>query len=125
MLGFVAQNVLDGTMPQWHPNDLATARRDTLILDVRSRAEVAQGRLAGALNVPHTELRKRLDEVREAAAGRPVSVLCASGVRSHIATRVLLAAGLDARNLSGGWLTLAAVHPDLTRPTITHPGALR
>jgi len=42
-----------------------------------------------------------------------VSVHCASGVRSYLATRVLLAEGLDARNLSGGWLTLQAVHPNL------------
>ncbi|MEZ0448058.1 FAD-dependent oxidoreductase [Cellulomonas sp. ICMP 17802] len=113
MLGFVAQNVLDGTLPQWHPADLDDALADTLVLDVRSVAEFDRGHLKGALHVPHTELRGRLDEVRSAAAGRPVSVHCASGVRSHLATRVLLAEGLDARNLSGGWLTLTAVRPDL------------
>lgn len=113
MLGFVAQNVLDGTMPQWHPTDLDDVLADTLVLDVRSAGEFDRGHLKGALHIPHTELRDRLDEVRTAAAGRPVSVHCASGVRSHIATRVLLAEGLDARNLSGGWLTLIAVRPDL------------
>ena len=86
---------------------------DTLVLDVRSQGEFDRGHLKGALHIPHTELRGRLDEVHAAAAGRPVSVHCASGVRSHIATRVLLAAGVDARNLSGGWLTLTAVRPDL------------
>jgi len=116
MLGFVAQNVLDGTTPQWHPDELDAARADTLVLDVRQPGELARGHVPEALNIPHTELRGRLDEVRAAAAGRPVSVHCASGVRSHIATRVLLAAGLDARNLSGGWLTLSAVHPHLAHP---------
>jgi NADPH-dependent 2,4-dienoyl-CoA reductase/sulfur reductase-like enzyme/rhodanese-related sulfurtransferase len=106
MLGFVAQNVLDGTMPQWHAADLEEVVATSLVLDVRSRAEHAAGHLDGALNVPHTELRARLDQVRAAAEGRPVAVHCASGVRSYLATRVLLAAGLDARNLSGGWLTL-------------------
>ncbi|KQS98784.1 FAD-dependent oxidoreductase [Cellulomonas sp. Leaf395] len=113
MLGFVAQNVLNGTMPQWHPSDLDDALADTLVLDVRTQGEFDRGHLKGALHIPHTELRERLDEVRDAAAGRPVSVHCASGVRSYIATRVLLAEGLDARNLSGGWLTLTAVRPDL------------
>ena len=113
MLGFVAQNVLDGTMPQWHASELDSARTETLVLDVRSADEFEQGHVAGALNIPHTELRGRVDEVRTAADGRAVSVHCASGVRSHIATRVLVAAGLEARNLSGGWLTLAAVHPDV------------
>ncbi|MEP7765098.1 FAD-dependent oxidoreductase [Sanguibacter sp. 25GB23B1] len=115
MLGFVAQNVLDGTMPQWHATELDTVSAQTLVLDVRSAGEFEQGHLEGALNVPHTELRTRVEEVRAAAAGRGVSVHCASGVRSHIATRVLVAAGIDARNLSGGWLTLTAVHPHLAR----------
>jgi len=110
MLGFVAQNVLDNTMPQWQAQDLEHAIARTLILDVRSATEFAEGHLAGALNIPHLELRGRLGEVAASADGRPISVHCASGVRSYLATRVLLSAGFDARNLSGGWLTLAAVH---------------
>ncbi len=113
MLGFVAQNVLDGTMPQWQAQDLGKVMETTLLLDVRSRSEFATGQLAGALNIPHVELRARLDEVRTSARGRAVSVHCASGVRSYLATRVLLSEGFDARNLSGGWLTLKAVHPNL------------
>ena len=113
MLGFVAQNVLDNTMPQWQAQDLEHAMTNTLILDVRSRSEFAEGHLAGALNIPHLELRGRLGEVAASAGGRPISVHCASGVRSYLATRVLLSAGFDARNLSGGWLTLAAVHRNL------------
>jgi NADPH-dependent 2,4-dienoyl-CoA reductase/sulfur reductase-like enzyme/rhodanese-related sulfurtransferase len=113
MLGFVAQNVLDATMPQWQAQDLDEAMATTLILDVRSRSEYAEGHLVGALNIPHLELRQRLDEVAESSCGRTVSVHCASGVRSYLATRVLLSEGFDARNLSGGWLTLKAVHPNL------------
>ncbi|CAN5442975.1 FAD-dependent oxidoreductase [soil metagenome] len=113
MLGFVAQNVLDGTMPQWQAQDLDKAVATTLVLDVRSRSEFAAGHLDAALNIPHLELRERLDEVRDAADGRAISVHCASGVRSYLATRVLLSEGFDARNLSGGWITLKAVHPGL------------
>ena len=109
MLGFVAQNVLDGTMPQWQAWDLDKAMATSLVLDVRSRAEYAEGHLDGALNVPHLELRERLEEVRRAADGREISVHCASGVRSYLATRILIGEGFDARNLSGGWFTLQAV----------------
>lgn len=115
MLGFVAQNVLDGTMPQWQPDDADEVLAGSLVLDVRTRAEHDRGHLDGSVNIPHTELRDRLEEVRAAAAGRPVAVHCASGVRSHIATRVLLQAGFDARNLSGGWISLDLARPDLTR----------
>jgi NADPH-dependent 2,4-dienoyl-CoA reductase/sulfur reductase-like enzyme/rhodanese-related sulfurtransferase len=113
MLGFVAQNVLDGTMPQWQAEDLDEAMATTLVLDVRSRTEFAEGHLAGALNIPHLEIRARLDEVTSSAAGRTLSVYCAKGVRSYLATRVLLGEGFDARSLSGGWVTLKAVHPNL------------
>src|SRR5690606_13887894 len=87
MLGFVAQNVLDGTMPQWQPGELDDVRAHALVLDVRSPEEYAAGHLEGALLVPHTELRDRIAEIRAAAAGRPVAVHCASGVRSYLATR--------------------------------------
>jgi rhodanese-related sulfurtransferase len=113
MLGFVAQNVLDATMPQWQAQDLDKALTTTLVLDVRSRPEYEQGHIDGALNIPHLELRQRLGEVTALAAKGKVSVYCASGVRSYLATRVLLSAGFQARNLSGGWLTLQAVHPVL------------
>jgi len=113
MLGFVAQNVLDGTMPQWQAEDLDKAVATTLVLDVRSRSEFDAGHLDVALNIPHLELRERLDEVRDAAAGRAISVHCASGVRSYLATRVLLSEGFDASNLSGGWITLKAVRPGI------------
>jgi len=43
-----------------------------------------------------------------AAAGRPIAVMCQSGVRSYIAHRVLAAAGLESATLSGGMLTLRA-----------------
>ncbi|TQL04622.1 FAD-dependent oxidoreductase [Cellulomonas sp. SLBN-39] len=113
MAGFVAQNVLDGTLALWHARDLDAVRASALVLDVRGDAEWASGHLPEALHVPHTQLRDRLDEVVAAAAGRPVRVHCASGVRSYLAHRVLVAAGLDSASLSGGMQTLRAVHPDL------------
>lgn len=113
MAGFVAQNVLDGTLALWYPRDLDTVLDSALVLDVRSPKEFAGGHLPGALNIAHTELRGRLDEVRAAAAGRPVRVHCASGFRSYLAHRVLAQEGFDSANLSGGMLTLRAARPDL------------
>lgn len=113
MAAFVAQNVLDGTLRLWYPEDLDKVLDTALVLDVRSRTEFAGGHLPGALNVPHTELRERLDEVRAAAGDRPVRVHCASGFRSYLAHRVLDQAGFDSANLSGGMLTLRAAVPGL------------
>ena len=87
LAGMVGSNVLDGTLRLWYAEDLDQVRTEALLLDTRTVAEYATGHLPGSLNIPHTELRGRLDEVREAAQGRPVRVLCASGVRSAIARR--------------------------------------
>jgi rhodanese-related sulfurtransferase len=102
------QNVIDGTLRLWHGDDLPWVRENALILDVRSPAEFARGHLPEAINVPHTEVRARLEEIRVAAAGRPVRVHCASGFRSYLAHRILAQAGFDSANLSGGLMTLAA-----------------
>ena len=110
MVGFVAQNVLDGTTTLWQARDLDAVMAESLILDVRRADEFATGHLPGALNVPHTELRERLDEVIAAAAGRPIRAHCAAGIRSYLAHRVLVAAGLDSATLSGGMQTLIAYH---------------
>ncbi|MDO5736826.1 MAG: FAD-dependent oxidoreductase [Propionibacteriaceae bacterium] len=108
MAGMMACNVLDGTLRLWHASDIDDVLASSLVLDVRGADEVAAGCLPGVLNIAHTELRDRISEVRLAAAGRPVRVVCASGVRSYLAHRQLAQAGFDSANLSGGMLTLQA-----------------
>ncbi|WP_336632306.1 MULTISPECIES: FAD-dependent oxidoreductase [unclassified Microbacterium] len=112
MVGLVGENVRTGTLRLWYAQDLDAVRAEALVLDVRTPAEIAAGAIPDALRIPHTELRARLDEVRAAAAGRPVRVLCQSGVRSAIAHRVLAQSGFDSASLSGGMLTLRAVLGD-------------
>jgi NADPH-dependent 2,4-dienoyl-CoA reductase/sulfur reductase-like enzyme len=48
------------------------------------------------------------DEIRTAAAGRPLAVMCAAGVRSYLAHRILDQEGFDSSMLSGGMRTLKA-----------------
>jgi NADPH-dependent 2,4-dienoyl-CoA reductase/sulfur reductase-like enzyme/rhodanese-related sulfurtransferase len=108
LTGMVGENVLSGSLTLWYANDLDDVLETALVLDVRRDDEWVTGHLPEALHVPHTELRERIDEVREWAAGRPVRVMCASGVRSAIAHRVLTHAGMDSASLSGGILTLRA-----------------
>ena len=108
LTGMVGENVLNGTLKLWYAEDLDQVLDEALILDVRRSDEWDTGHLPGALHIPHTELRERIDEVQEQAAGRPVRVMCASGVRSAIAHRVLTQAGMDSASLSGGILTLRA-----------------
>ncbi|WP_080793664.1 FAD-dependent oxidoreductase [Corynebacterium pacaense] len=119
LAGMVGSNVVEGVLTLWDARDLDEVRAKALILDVRTDAEVATGIIPGAVHIPHTRLRDRLGEVREVAAGRPVRVMCASGVRSAIAHRILVQSGFDSASLSGGMLSLRAFLGDRA------PGILR
>jgi len=116
MAAFLAQNVLDGTTRHWSAADF-DRDEDVLYLDTRSPAEYSVGHLTGAILVPHTEIRERLDEVVAAAAGRPVRAYCASGFRSYLAHRVRAQHGLDSATLDGGLQTLRASRPTLVLAT--------
>jgi NADPH-dependent 2,4-dienoyl-CoA reductase/sulfur reductase-like enzyme/rhodanese-related sulfurtransferase len=120
MAGFLGQNVVDGTLVAWTAADLdSVVDGAALLVDVRSPVEYAVGTLPGAINVPHTELRERVDQVVSAAQGRPIRVFCASGFRSYLAHRQLAGRGIASATLDGGLLTLSAARRDL----VLAPGA--
>ena len=125
LAGMVGENVRDGKLRLWYAQDLADVSASALIVDVRTPAEVSTGIVPGAVTIPHTELRERLDDLRDAAAGRPVRVMCQSGVRSAIAHRVLTQEGFDSASLSGGMLTLRAWLGDEAESTLTLPAVLQ
>jgi molybdopterin/thiamine biosynthesis adenylyltransferase/rhodanese-related sulfurtransferase len=75
------------------------------LIDVRERWEFETGHLPQALNIPSSELPRRLAEIPRAAA--PVFI-CRSGGRSLSACQLALAAGVAApANLEGGMLAWA------------------
>lgn len=73
------------------------------LVDVRTPAEFAQGRVRGAINVPIGELRARLGAL-ELDPARPVVAICLSGHRSVPAVRLLERGGFQASQLAGGML---------------------
>jgi len=106
MAGMLAANVLRSDMPlaDWRLLEETQA----MIIDVRDPDEFAAGHIDGAVNVPLTELRNRLEELpRE----REIWVHCAVGQRAYYAARVLLQRGFRVRNLSGGYLTYWGFNP--------------
>lgn len=76
------------------------------VLDVRRAAEWDGGHLDGAVNVAHTRLLARLDEV---PTGGRLHVHCAGGVRSAMAVSELRRRGIDAVNVAGGWAAMTRV----------------
>ncbi|MFP4130440.1 MAG: rhodanese-like domain-containing protein [Halorhodospira sp.] len=75
----------------------------TCFVDVRTPGEVAGGAIPGAIHVPMPQLRQRLGELRERAAGGPVVVYCHSGLRGASAAYLLARKGVgEVYNLRGG-----------------------
>ena len=107
--GMVAHNVLTGELVLTGPDALT---EDMPVLDVRTAGEYAAGHMPNSLNIPHTQLRDRLDEVRtwveESVGDQPFVVMCAAGVRSWIGYRIVRHAGFNVTMLSGGIQTLRA-----------------
>ena len=81
------------------------------LLDVRTPGEYADGHAEGFVNLPVDDLRERLWEV---PVGKPVYVICQSGLRSYIACRILAQQGFKCYNLSGGWRLYETVVRDRT-----------
>jgi NADPH-dependent 2,4-dienoyl-CoA reductase/sulfur reductase-like enzyme/rhodanese-related sulfurtransferase len=98
--GMVAADVLNGDMPLVHWDTARTG----FLLDVREPMELAVENVPEALNIPIGQLRARLGELPR---DRDIHVICRSGQRAYIATRILLQNGFKARNISGGMLSLA------------------
>jgi rhodanese-related sulfurtransferase len=69
------------------------------LLDVRDNSEWKSGHSPGAIHVALGEIDKA---PRRLPQGRPVVVMCASGMRSRTAAKHLRGLGWDAASLSGG-----------------------
>jgi len=104
LAGMIAANHLDGDMP------LADWRRlgsdGQVVVDVREPDEFAAGHVAGAVNLPLSQLRGRYEELPR---DRSLAVYCQVGQRGYYAVRFLLQHAYRAANLSGGWTTYQAL----------------
>ena len=73
-----------------------------LVFDVRETDEVSSGRIPGAVHVPRGLLELRIESLAPTQA--PVTVYCASGVRSLLAAKTLREMGYsDVSSLEGGF----------------------
>ena len=110
MAGFMIDNISKG-LKQWHLADAEKLPRDgsVTLLDTRTVGEYSRGHLEGFRNIPVDELRERIAELER---NKPVYVICQSGLRSYIATRILEGYGFEAYNFAGGFRFYDAVMND-------------
>lgn len=107
MAGFMIDNISKG-LKQWHLADAEKLPRDgsVTLLDTRTVGEYNRGHMDGFVNIPVDELRERISEIEPK---KPVYVICQSGLRSYIATRILEGYGFEAYNFAGGFRFYDAV----------------
>ena len=113
MAGFMIDNIASGVLKQWHMDKLDDLLQNdsVILLDTRTAGEFNRGHIPGFRNIPVDDLRNRIAELEP---GKPVYVICQSGLRSYIACRILAGLGFDAYNFSGGYRFYESVSHDRT-----------
>lgn len=103
MAALVATNVLYGRFKQVHVSEVRDLyEQGAFFLDVREKNEFENGQIKGALNVPLSELRERMNEIPK---DRPIYVHCRSAQRSYNAVMALQNSGFtQVYNVSGSFL---------------------
>ncbi|MBE5958387.1 MAG: CoA-disulfide reductase [Lachnospiraceae bacterium] len=102
MAGFMIENISKGIVKQFYLEDLDSLKDDDSItlLDVRTLGEYNKGHIEGFSHIPVDDLRDRLSEIDKS---KPVYLMCQSGLRSYIASRILSQEGFDSYNFAGGY----------------------
>lgn len=93
--GFAAGNIRDGFLLP--TASLADAGQQ--IVDVRPAVNAAKKPVPGAVNIPLSELRNRLEELDRS---KPVYTICQMGKTSYFAARILANNGFEAHSILGG-----------------------
>ncbi|CAG9000831.1 MAG: Coenzyme A disulfide reductase [Candidatus Celerinatantimonas neptuna] len=102
---FVASNIIKGDVVPIHYDEVTHLSDNQFLLDVRNPGELEKvGYIKGATNIPVDQLRHRMDELPR---DKEIVVYCQVGLRGHVAYRQLVNNGFKARNLMGGYRTLA------------------
>ena len=111
MAGFMVENLAKGVVKQFRMEDVKNLPQDgsVTLLDARTPQEYAGGHIEGFRNIPVDGLRERLGEIEP---GKPVYVICQSGLRSYIACRILAGHGYETYNFAGGFRFYDAVTND-------------
>ncbi|MFL9148380.1 FAD-dependent oxidoreductase [Escherichia coli] len=112
--GMVAANVIKGDTVICHVRDVLQRELGSYcLLDIRSPAELKQfGEYPDALSIPLDSLRENLDKLPE---DKEIIIGCQSGLRGHVAYRILQSHGFRTYNLSGGFITWQAVTESMSQ----------
>lgn len=97
--------------------NIAAYLKDCILLDVREEDEYVQGHIPGAVNIPLSELHGRMNEMRK---DKRVLLICLSGGRAKVASKLLSSQGYGVMVLNGG---MRSWKGPLERPKRPVPGS--
>jgi NADPH-dependent 2,4-dienoyl-CoA reductase/sulfur reductase-like enzyme/peroxiredoxin family protein/rhodanese-related sulfurtransferase/TusA-related sulfurtransferase len=102
--GYVASNIIRGDLKIFHWDEVKNIDTEKdMLLDVRPAEEYALNHLNGAVNIPVTEIRNRLDEIPK---DKNVYIYCNIGLNAYFAYRILFLNGYTKiKDLSGSLKT--------------------
>ncbi|MCB1214574.1 MAG: rhodanese-like domain-containing protein [Deltaproteobacteria bacterium] len=90
-------------------SEASSKKQKKLIIDVRSAQEYEAGHLEGALNIPHTEIGKKIDSITK-DKGEEILLYCGSGRRAGLAKEELEKLGYSHVVNGGGYEELKKKH---------------
>ncbi|HBN05887.1 MAG TPA: pyridine nucleotide-disulfide oxidoreductase [Bacteroidales bacterium] len=102
--GYVASNVINGSLKLAYWRDVKDINKDeSILLDVRTQMEHSMGNIPGSINIPVDDLRQRINELPKDKA---IYIYCAIGLRGYLAYRILTQNGFtNIKSLAGGYKT--------------------
>lgn len=106
MASLVACNLLNGDFKQVRTHEVRSlVEQGAFIIDSREEDEYAAGHIKGAVNIPLSQFRDRLDEI---PTDVPVYVHCLSSQRSYYMVKELVLRGYtNVYNISGSFLGIS------------------
>ena len=119
MAGFIIDNIITGVTKLFHYDEIdkLRTRNDVILLDTRTVGEYSRGHAEGFINIPLDDLRNHITELDKS---KKIYVMCQSGLRSYIATRILMQNGFDAYNFSGGYRLYSSIFNDRLASTSSY-----
>lgn len=111
LAGFIVENIENGLVKQFYYEDIDNLRKDpnVILLDTRTPLEYGRGFAEGFINIPLDNLRERINELDKS---KKIYVMCQSGLRSYLATRILVQNGFDAYNFTGGYRLYNSIYTE-------------
>lgn len=104
--GYVGSNLLNGDFKQVQVDKVRElVENNSFIVDVREKYEYDNGHIKGAINIPLSEFRQKINEIPR---DKPVYLHCRTGQRSYNATLILQNLGYEnIYNITGSFLGLS------------------